>query len=100
MLFRDNFLYGFLWGTLLPAAGFALFYFVNQAIVDKSLISADFMGFKDSTIGIMALCLIIAPAAYANKRLLDNFVRGLMVAMVIVAGIWFYFYGWDLLQRT
>ncbi len=92
-MFKDNFLYGFLWGALLPTVGFFALMYLNQLIVEKSLISSEFIGFRDSTVGIVAICLNIPPTTYANRRLLDNFIRGMMVATILAAGAWFFMYG-------
>ncbi len=96
MLLRDRFIYGFLWGILLPTIGFAALYFINDLIDRKSILGANFYGFKDSTVALTAICFNLIPTYFANRRYMDNFIRGIMIPTVIASFAWFFYF--DALQ--
>ena len=95
-LFRNQLVSGALMGAVLPIFGGMVIYFVTHAMAENYVIGTPdrpWIGFKDSTIVLMALCLNLIPASMANKRYMDNYIRGMMFPTVIGAAIWFFYYG-------
>ena len=97
-ILKDKFVHGFAWGALLPTIGFLSFYYLNQAMVDKGTLSSGWIGFKDSSIALFAICINLIPTFFANRRLLDNFIRGIMIPTVLASFVWFFYYGRALLD--
>lgn len=92
-MFENRFLHGFSVGVVLPfLAGFILIY-LDSALMDSTLMSAGnmkFLGFKKSTLGIIAICSNLLPTLLANRRLMDEFIRGIMFPTVLFSLYWFY----------
>ncbi len=90
-MLKDKFLYGFCWG-LLPLLVFGLLMWLNVSIVEKSVISSGFLGFKDSTVALVAICSNLIPTFFADKAKMDEFVRGIMIPTVLLALTWFVYF--------
>jgi hypothetical protein len=92
-ILRDKFVYGLVWGMILPALGFAAFYGLNETMVNNSTVSSGWLGFKTSSVALFAICLNLIPTFFANRGMMDNFIRGIMIPTIIYAFIWFFYFG-------
>lgn len=45
-----------------------------------------------STLILMAFCVNLIPTFVANKRYMEEFIRGIMVPTVIYCFIWFFYF--------
>jgi hypothetical protein len=92
-ILRDKFVYGLVWGTTLPALGFGAFYGLNEMLVNNSAVSSGWIGFKLSSIALFAICLNLVPTFFANRRMMDNYIRGIMMPTILYAFTWFFYFG-------
>lgn len=94
-MFKNKFLNGFIPGIILPAVGYFLFIYLNDVLMEKGAFSnstVHWMGFKERTLVIMAICLNLIPTFVANRKYMDEFVRGIMVPTVLYCFVWFYYF--------
>jgi len=98
-MLKNRFLYGLVWGIVLPLVAFPLFHFIDKGIVENDIINKlmgssaiIWAGFKLSTLVLFALCTNLIPTYFANKQLKEEFVRGIMVPTVLYCFVWFFYY--------
>ncbi|MCP4442191.1 MAG: hypothetical protein GY810_25055 [Aureispira sp.] len=94
-MFRNKFLNGFIPGVILPMLGYFLFIYLNDVLIDNGAFSNSMViwaGFKERTLVIMAICLNLIPTFVANRKYMEEFVRGIMVPTVLYCFVWFYVY--------
>ena len=92
-LLKDKFINGAAIGLSIPLIIGGLLYLFNMLMVNNATISSGWIGFKPSTIMLMAICGNLIPTAIGNKRRWDDFIRGLLVMTMIFCLIWFFMYG-------
>lgn len=90
-MLKNKFIFGFVWG-LLPLLAYFILMWLNDSIVDKSTLSAGFLGFKHSTVALVAICTNLIPTFFADRRKMDEFVRGIMIPTVLLAIGWFIYF--------
>ena len=88
-MFKDTFLHGFVIGTIIPALATWGFLALNKALIAD--LSHD-ISFRSSTMVIIAISMNVIPTIIANKRMADNFMRGLMIPTIIAAFTWFFYF--------
>jgi len=92
---RGNTFIAFMTGIFLPCAGFYLLKWLFQAAEVSGLIDvADyaFNGSRVRTITIIAICMNLIPLQIYQRRREGQSIRGIAVATVLMAGIWFYWF--------
>ena len=55
--------------------------------------------FNERTIALMAICLNVIPMNYFRRKYHNQSLRGLVIGTMVLAGMWFYRYGQDLLNN-
>lgn len=88
-MIKNKFWVGLAWGFLLPALGAGMLYLFDDYMTRSN---AGFSGFKNSSLVLYPLCLNILPTTYANRKLMDNFIRGIMLPTVIGCFIWLVYF--------
>lgn len=53
--------------------------------------------FRENTIALLAICLNVLPMNYFRRRYHNKSLRGLVIGTMLLAGVWFFYYGRDLL---
>jgi hypothetical protein len=102
-MFKNKFTPGLIMGIIIPIVlGFILVYLDHALTHSKSVnITGNsqmlFSGFKKSTIFLIAICGNLIPTFFANKKLMDEFIRGIMLPTMIFALIWFFYFKSDFL---
>ena len=97
-MFQNKFTHGLLLGIILPLIAYAGLYYLDGALITSETVSMTrddrfiWRGFKRSTLILMALCVNLIPTYIANKRYLEEFIRGIMVPTVIYCFIWFFYF--------
>jgi hypothetical protein len=88
-MIKNNFFYGLIWGILLPLLVFGLFFLFNYALKnnENAMIS-----FRISTVALFSICTNLIPVFYANKQLMDDFIRGIMFPTFLGSVIWFFYF--------
>jgi len=90
-LFKNKFLFGLFWG-LVSILAYLVFFWLNTISVEKSLFGVGFIGFKHSTVALVAICTNLIPTFFADRRKMDEFVRGIMIPTVLFAMGWFIYF--------
>jgi hypothetical protein len=92
---NNKFIIGFMYGILLPAAGFLLLF--NAFKLLGHLGDSDGIGLSDSfrerTSAILAIALNLLPMKIFQQRRLEAPVRGVVVATAILAITWVVYFG-------
>lgn len=97
-MLKNKFINGFITGILLPLIAFVFISYLDEALVNSDSVSVTgndkflWTGFKESTLVLMAFCFNLIPTYVANKRYMEEFIRGIMVPTVIYCFIWFFYY--------
>ncbi len=98
-MLKNKFIYGLVIGSLLPIIFYPVFDFMDASMVKHDVINKltgqsnlVWAGFKESTIYLFAICINLIPTFFANKRRLDEFIRGIMIPTVIFSFIWFFYF--------
>jgi hypothetical protein len=95
----NKFLSGFLYGVLLPVAGFVLLYRVFALLEIKGAASSIGLSenFRERTLAIIAIALNLVPLNIFRRRRWDQAIRGVVVATTVLAVVWVIRYGLKLL---
>lgn len=97
-MFQNKFINGFIVGVIVPLLAFPIIYYVDGALVNSDSVSVTgndkflWTGFKTSTLVLMAFCFNLIPTYIANKRYMEEFIRGIMVPTVLYCFIWFFYF--------
>lgn len=97
-MFKNKFTNGLVIGIIIPLLAFPIIYLFDQALSTSDSVSitgnSSFLwtGFKQSTLVLMAFCFNLIPTFIANKRYMEEFIRGIMVPTVIYCFIWFFYF--------
>ncbi len=97
-MLKNKFINGFISGVIIPLVAYAVLYYLDGALVNSDSVSVTgndkflWTGFKESTLVLMAFCFNLIPTYIANRRYMEEFIRGIMVPTVIYCFIWFFYY--------
>lgn len=97
-IIQNKFSSGLILGIIIPLISYAALYFLDQALMYSKSVSLTgnqqllFAGFKPSTLVLMAICFNLIPTYFANKRYMEEFIRGIMVPTIIYSFIWFFYF--------
>ncbi len=98
LMFKNKFLNGFITGVIIPLVAFVVVYYLDRALASSTSVNITgndkflWTGFKESTLVLIAFCFNLIPTYIANKRYMEEFIRGIMVPTVIYCFIWFFYY--------
>ena len=53
--------------------------------------------FQDRSVALLAICVNLLPMNYFRRRYHNKSLRGLVIGTVLLAGVWFFWFGRDLL---
>ena len=56
------------------------------------------LNFKPRTLALMAVCINVLPMNYFRRRYHNRSLRGLVIGTVLLAGVWFVYFGRELLN--
>lgn len=97
-MLKNKFINGFITGLVIPLIAFPIIYYLDEALVHSDSVSVTgndkflWTGFKQSTLVLMAFCFNLIPTYIANKRYMEEFIRGIMIPTVIYCFIWFFYF--------
>lgn len=98
-MLKNKFIYGFVMGLILPLLAYPSFIFLDHWLVKDDIITKlignshmIWSGFKESTLLLFVISINLVPTFFANKRRLDEFVRGIMIPTVLFCFAWFFYY--------
>jgi len=100
MLFNRNALwFGLVIGLFLPIAGYGILLMIYDWMEAAGLMSQTGFSenFRARTLGIVAVCLNIIPLNAFQRKRFTKSMRGLVLATIIYAVIWFIYFGAKLL---
>lgn len=95
MFQKNNLLYGLLLGLLLPAAGFAFFYFGYALLENNGVVSERGFSpfFRERTSAVIAICLNLLPLNKFMKQRATQSMRGIVLATVGLVAAWVIYFG-------
>jgi hypothetical protein len=98
-MIKNNFPFGLAFGVLLPIIFYPILVHLDKWIVVNDIINKItgnphiiWGGFKDSTLFLLTICTNLVPTFFANRKRLDEFVRGIMIPTVVYCFVWFFYY--------
>lgn len=97
-MFKNKFSNGLIFGIIIPLIAFPIIYLFDYALINSDSVQVTsndsflWTGFKMSTLILMAFCVNLIPTFVANKRYMEEFIRGIMVPTVIYCFIWFFYF--------
>ncbi|MFT5647524.1 MAG: hypothetical protein ACI976_002216 [Aureispira sp.] len=97
-MFKNKFTNGLIIGIIIPLIAFPIIYLFDYALINSDSVQVTsnnsflWTGFKMSTLILMAFCVNLIPTFVANKRYMEEFIRGIMVPTVIYCFIWFFYF--------
>lgn len=96
---RNALWFGLIIGLVLPFVGYALLLSLYDWLESAGALSGRGFSanFRQRTLGIVAICLNLIPLNFFQKRRLSHSMRGLVLATLIYAVVWFINFGVKLL---
>lgn len=96
----DEIWIGLVTGFVLPFVGYAILLMVYEwadeaGWLDRGGLSYNF---RERTLALVAVALNLIPLSYFQRKYANRGVRGLVTATVVLAFIWFFYYGRELLR--
>jgi len=97
-MFKNKFTSGLIMEITIPIVFSFLLLYLDNALTNSTSVSVTgnsqmlFSGFKKSTLYLIAICGNLIPTFFANKKLMDEFIRGIMLPTMIFALIWFFYF--------
>lgn len=97
-MFKNKFTNGLIIGIIIPLIAFPIIYLFDYSLINSTSVKVTsndsflWAGFKMSTLVLMAFCFNLIPTYVANKRYMEEFIRGIMVPTVIYCFIWFFYF--------
>lgn len=92
---KDHYWKGLVAGFLIPFIGYAVLLLLYDKLDDWGVISD--LGFsptfRERTLALIAMCLLIIPANYFKKNYMTNAIRGLSIPLILFVVLWIYMYG-------
>jgi hypothetical protein len=89
-MFKNNVFYGLAWGILVPLLTLGVLYGFYLALIQSPNLAS--LSFRLSTIALFSICANLIPVFVANKRKMDEFIRGIMFPTVLGSFIWFFLF--------
>jgi len=83
----DKVWYGLVIGLALPTVVYAVF-----LMIQEQLISGDMNGFQPRTLVLLSICSVIIPMLFFKRHHAENAMRGIVIATVLGAGLWFFLF--------
>ena len=95
----DKFWIGLLAGLLIPFVGYAILLIILEQLgaIDSLQDARLNFDFKMRTTALLALALNILPMSIFRRNRANEGIRGLVLATLLYAAVWFYFFGRELL---
>lgn len=96
---RNALWFGLAIGLVLPFVGYALLLMIYDGLESTGALSGRGFSanFRQRTLGIVAICLNLIPLNFFQKKRLTQSMRGLVLATLIYAVVWFINFGMKLL---
>ena len=91
----DNILVGMLTAIVISVVAYALL-LTAEEYARESINAA--LNFKPRTLALLAICINVLPMNYFRRRYHNKSLRGLVIGTVLLAGVWFVYFGRDLLN--
>ncbi|BDS09719.1 hypothetical protein [Aureispira anguillae] len=97
-MLKNTFTNGLILGILIPLLAYPVIYLFDYSLINSDSVNITgnnsflWTGFKKSTLLLMAFCCNLIPTYFANKRYMEEFIRGIMVPTVIYCFIWFFYF--------
>ena len=94
-IWKNTFWHGLAWGIVLPVLAWFIIHFLDNWLISINAFGKTdnpWQGFKPSTLGLIAICINLLPAIFANRRYMEDFIRGLMFPTVLGAFGWLFYY--------
>ena len=97
-MFKNKFTNGLIIGIIIPLIAFPIIYLFDYSLINSTSVKVTsndsflWTGFKKSTLVLMAFCFNLIPTYVANKRYMEEFIRGIMVPTVVYCFIWFFYF--------
>lgn len=88
-LIKNNVFHGLIVGIIFPILVFSLLYAVNRVLITNEFSR---ISFKLSSVALFALCSNLIPVLIANKKYMEEFIRGIMFPTVLGAFAWFFYF--------
>ena len=91
---NDNLLIGLAVSLIIPVIAY---YLLGQLQVMISNGAQASFAFKERTVALIAICLNVLPLNYFRKTYRNRSIRGLATGTMVLAFVWFFYYGRALL---
>lgn len=91
---NDKLWIGLLVALIVPTIAYFLLEQLQDMIATGSRTA---FAFKDRTRALVAICLNVVPLNFFRKTYRNRGLRGLAVGTMLLAAVWFFYYGRDLL---
>ncbi|MBC6996092.1 hypothetical protein QWY85_04690 [Neolewinella lacunae] len=91
----DHLLVGLLTSVVISFIAYAL---LIQGVEWASGLAERNIVFQPRTVALMAICLNVLPMNYFRRRYHNRSLRGLVIGTMLMATLWFVYYGRDLLN--
>lgn len=91
----DKIIVGFVVSLVVAFITYALLLQALEFISDQS---GQTIVFRDNTVALLAICLNVLPMNYFRRRYHNKSLRGLVIGTMLLAGVWFFYYGRDLIN--
>lgn len=91
----DKIIVGLLTAFAVAFVAYALLLQVEELMSDAY---PSFSAFNERSLALLAICLNVLPMNYFRRRYRNKSLRGLVIGTMLLAGIWFYQFGSDLMN--
>lgn len=91
----DKIIVGLLTALAVSFVGYALLLQMEELLRGAY---ASFSSFNERSIALLAIFLNIIPMNYFRRRYHNKSLRGLVIGTMLLAALWFYRFGYDLLN--
>ena len=88
-LIKNNVIHGLIVGIVLPLVVFGILYGMNRVLITNEVSR---ISFKLSSVALFSICANLLPVLVANKRMMEEFIRGMMFPTVLGAFAWFFYF--------
>ena len=92
---NDHLWIGLAVSLVVTALGYAL---LSQLDTFLSAVLEQVVNIRERTVALMAICLNVLPMNVFRRTYRTRAMKGLMIGVMVLAGIWVYVYGVDLLD--
>jgi len=101
MGYRNNVFFGLALGIVVPLIGYVFWNSFFSVLMSAELLSSEEYAIanRERTIALLAICMNIIPLQVYSKRRCDQTIRGLTLPIVVLIGVWIYFYMGNILEN-